>query len=128
MVQRPDQSVAFAIFCRCHWRLRLDDRVDTANCEEGLVKSRTSKIVDSSHTSMGDFGSYLEEDVVLHLPRGALSAFARHCERRETICAVRRDLWRLFLSRVSSEVDSSADGLIWAGAQETELRKSKESQ
>lgn len=76
---------------------------------------------------MGDFGSYFEEDVVLDLPRGALSAFARHCERRKTICAVRKDLWCLFLSRVSSEVDRSADGLIWAGAREAELRRSKES-
>lgn len=74
---------------------------------------------------MGDFGSYLEENVVLHLPRGALSAFARHCERMDTICAVRKDLWCLSLSRFSSEVDSSADGLIWAGAREAELRRSK---
>lgn len=39
MVQRADESVAFAIFCRRHWRLRLNDRVDTANCGEGQLKA-----------------------------------------------------------------------------------------
>lgn len=117
MVQRPDESVAFAIFCRRHWRLRLDDRVDTANCKEGwLVKSRTSNMIYFSRTSMGNLSGYFEEDVVLHLPLGALSAFARHCERSETICAIRRELRCLLLSRISLQADSSGDSLIWAGA------------
>lgn len=75
MVQRPNESVALAIFCRRHWRLRLDDRIDTANCEQRSVNSRTNNAVGFPHTSMGDFGGYFEEDVVFHLPRGALSAF-----------------------------------------------------
>lgn len=76
---------------------------------------------------MGDFSGYLEEDVVLHLPLGALSAFARHNERNETICAIRRELRCLLPSRISSKADSSGDGLIWAGSQEVEFRRSKAS-
>lgn len=52
---------------------------------------------------MGDFSGYFEEDMVLHLPRGALSAFTRHRGTRETGCTVRDDLRCLALSKVSSE-------------------------
>lgn len=103
MVQRSDESVALAIFCRRHWRLRFDNRIDTANCDQRSVNSRTSNVVGFSQTSMGDFSGYLEEDVVLHLPRGALSTFTRHCGTRETGCTIRDELRCLVLSKVSSE-------------------------
>lgn len=78
-----------------------------------------------SRTSMGNLSGYFEENVVLHLPLGALSAFARHCERSETICAIRRELRCLLLSRISLQADSSGDGLSGRGPQEVELRRSR---
>lgn len=90
VVQGPDECVTLAIFCRRDWRFRLDDRVDTAHYARVRKKPEARNITwVSLRTSMGDFSSDLEKDVILHLPLWAFSV-VRHLERGQASYIVQR--------------------------------------
>jgi hypothetical protein len=60
-VERPDERIPVSIFCGRNWSFRLDHRVNTTNLELS-VWSPTKQL--TQHTSVSDFGRYLEEIVV----------------------------------------------------------------
>jgi hypothetical protein len=76
-IERPNKGISISIFSSCDGSFRLDDGV---NPTHSVVSVRNSSTVIVLHTSVGDFGGYLEEimipDVSVYI---VLSMLGRHC-------------------------------------------------
>jgi hypothetical protein len=73
-IERANQCIRRAIFGRGHLRFRLEHRVDATDCG-GVSQSSPLSMGGSKSTSIGDFCSNLEEDMVLHVSLPGLG----HC-------------------------------------------------